>query len=336
MTIKEDKDRAVPSELTAATSSAELTLSPAELPADQNPALVYLARQAPGSGRRSLRRALQTIAAWLTDGQLGAEALPWSLLRYQHCAAIRTALAQRYAPATANHHLCALRGVLKEAWRLGQLDAESYHRAIDLEPVRGETLPAGREIEPGELQALFDIIALGGDDPLGARDAALLSLLYGGGLRRSEAALLDLSDYDRNTGALKIRRGKGKKARLVYATNGAQDALETWLEHRGDEPGPLLTAVRKGGQVTLRRLSPQSVYDAMRRRADQAGLRALSPHDFRRTFIGDLLDRGADISAVQKLAGHANPATTTRYDRRGVRAKRHAAELLVVPYKRAR
>ena len=282
-----------------------------------------------------MRYGLRAVADVLTGGHLDATTLPWAALRYQHTAAIRTALAERYAPATVNNYLSALRGVLKEAWRLGQLDAESYQRAIDLEPVRGETLPAGREIAPTELQELFRIIEMD-DGPLGARDAALLSLLYGGGLRRSEAVALDFADYDRDSGALSIRRGKGRKARIAYATDGARDALDAWLEVRGREPGPLLTVVRRGGHVALKRLTPQTVYDAMRRRADQAGLKRLSPHDFRRTFIGDLLDRGADLSAVQQLAGHANPATTTRYDRRGERAKRRAAELLHVPYKRAR
>ena len=114
-------------------------------PADRHPAPVYLAHLAPGS-RRTMRQALEVIADLVSGGQIGAQALPWAQLRYQHTQAIRAALAERYSPSTANKMLSALRGVLKEAWRLGLLDAESYQRAADLPAVRGSTLPAGRAL----------------------------------------------------------------------------------------------------------------------------------------------------------------------------------------------
>ena len=162
----------------------------------------------------------------------------------------------------------------------------------------------------------------------------MLGLLYAAGLRRAELVALDLADYNGDTGELKVR-GKGNRERLLFVNNGAADALADWLHVRGDEPGPLFLPVNKGGVIQQgRRLVEQSVYDMVRRRAAQADVEPPSPHDLRRTFVSDLLDRGADISTVQQLAGHANVQTTARYDRRGDEAKRKAVGLLHYPHRR--
>src|SRR5580704_14614900 len=81
----------------------------------QHPVAVYLARLAPGS-RRSQKGALGTMASLVTSGRIGIEELPWHRLGYQHTQALRALLAERFSPATANRHLAALRGVLREAW----------------------------------------------------------------------------------------------------------------------------------------------------------------------------------------------------------------------------
>lgn len=303
---------------------------PPARPADLHPAAVYLAHLAPGS-RRTMREALDTMAGILTEGRSDAETLDWAALRYQHTAAIRAELAARYAAATANKMLAALRGVLKEAWRLGLVDAESYHRAADLPPVRGTSLPRGRALLSTELKALFAACAAD-TGTAGRRDAALLAVLYGAGLRRAELVALDLADYNADSGALTVRSGKGNKARQVYATNGARTALAQWLKTRGADPGPLFLPIARGGRVQGRRMTDQAVLVILRKRAEEAGVKQFSPHDLRRTMIGDLLDAGADIVSVQQLAGHANVTTTARYDRRGEAAKRRAAEMLHVPF----
>jgi len=297
-------------------------------PPSQNPAAVYLA----SLGTRSWRTIggdLHTMARLLSGGRCDAQTVNWAAMRYEHAAALRAALAERYAHTTANRMLSALRGVLKAAWRLGQLSTEEYHRAIDLPAIKGETLPRGRAIAMGELRTLFTVCRE--DTSIhGRRDAALLALLYGG-LRRDEAVQLDVGDYDADTGELRVLHGKGGKQRIVYATNGAKSALDDWIAVRGHEAGALFLPIRKGGSIERRRMNNQSVFDILAKRARQAGLKDVSPHDFRRTFISDLLDAGADTTTVQKMAGHANVTTTARYDRRGEIAKQKAAELLHVP-----
>jgi integrase len=298
--------------------------------ADRHPALVYLARLSPGS-RPTQKRALDTLAEIASGGRHDLFSFPWADLRYSTAQWLRAILAERYAPSTANRHLAALRGVLREAWRLGHLSAEEFHRAVDLRSVGGERQPAGRSLDRGELRALFDA-CVADRSPAGARDTALLAVLYAGGLRRAEAVGLDHDDYDAATGALLVRHGKGRKERRVYLNGSARAVLGGWLRLRGDEPGPLFHAVKKGGRIDrTKSISGQAVLYILRRVASRAGVKPFSPHDLRRTFIGDLLDAGADIATVQALAGHANVQTTARYDRRPEEARRQAAELLSIP-----
>jgi integrase len=301
------------------------------LPRDLHPVLVYLASLSEGS-RRTMRASLENIARFISGGEADALRLAWHELRYPHTAFIRATLAQTYKPATANKMLCALRGVLKECFRLGYMSAEDYQRARDLPAIRGTSLPPGRSLSQGELRRLFEVCSESNKRNRGGRDAALVAVLYGCGLRRGEAAALDLSDYDRETGELRVRGGKGRKDRITYASGGAAEAIEAWVRIRGEEDGPLFYPINKGDRIQRRRVSDQAIYDILRRLGREIKTRRFAPHDMRRTFIGDLLDAGADLSAAQQLAGHASVQTTARYDRRGERAKKRAASLLHVPY----
>jgi integrase len=119
---------------------------------------------------------------------------------------------------------------------------------------------------------------------------------------------------------------------LVYLTGGAKQAVDDWLALRGSAEGPLLTSTHRRGTIYNRRLAGTAIYETLRQRARQAGIQRFTPHDLRRTFISDLLDAGADLVSVSKLAGHDDPNTTARYDRRGERAKMKAASLSKVPY----
>ena len=281
------------------------------LPLDRHPAAVYLAGLASERSRRVTAQALRTITALLT-GEDPQRAdillLDWGALRYPHTAAIRARLMETYRPATVNRLLSALRGVLKEAWRLGYMSAEDYQRAVDVRNIKGETLPAGRELAQGELLALVEVCKAD-PSPAGIRDAAILGLLYTCGLRRAELVSLDVGDFEPENGRLSVRAGKGRKQRSVYVQGGARQALLDWLRWCR-EAGPLFVPVNKGGNMGNRRMNAQSIYDMLKKRGDQASVKPFSPHDLRRTFVGDMLDRGVDIATVANIAGHAQ----RRYD----------------------
>ena len=298
-------------------------------PPDGNPAAVYLAGKPSAVGRRGLQRSLERAAEVLTGGlTTDAFAVNWAEVRYQHVMALRSLLIEGDAkPATINHVLAAVRGVIRDAWRLGLIDAETKERIVDIKSVSASTLPAGRHVGVGEIRRLFEIC---GATLVGARDAAMLALLYGCGLRRSEAVALTLADYE--DGSVKVRSGKGRKERIVYSANGGRAAIDAWIAVRGAWDGALLVPVAKGGKLQQRALTAQAVMLRLQFLGKRAGIENLSPHDLRRSFVGELLDAGADISSVQQLAGHSSVTTTARYDRRGERAKQRTAELLHVPY----
>lgn len=321
-------------------SKKELIVSKS-LPADANPVSAYLAGLSESS-RRPMRTNLENIAHFVSGGRASAMDLAWWNLRFQHTSLIRSTIAETYAPSTANLMLSAMRGVLKSCFRLGYMSADDFQRAADVPAVRGSRLPPGRSIDRGELFELFRVCYTDNKKARGARDAAALALLYVGGLRRSELVSLDVSDYDPESLEVRIC-GKGNKERLGYAEGGADRAINQWISIRGDADGSLLLPINKGdriiyerqesgGEVYPTRMTDQAIYDVVRRRQREAGVKHLSPHDFRKTFIGDLLDAIGDLSAAQQLAGHADPSTTARYDRRGERAKRKAASHLHVPY----
>jgi len=310
---------ATPSE--AAPLAARPGTDLARLPLDQSPAAVYLSKLA-ATGRRTQRTALDTMAALL--GQGDALSCPWERLRYQHTAALRTALAERYAPSTMNKMLCALRGVLHECWNLGLMTHEEAERAANVKSAKLDAAPRGRALSMAEVGALLAACARDAS-PLGRRDAALIAVMTQGGPRRSEVVALQLADYNCETGALEILHGKGDKRRTIYVLGGAARLLDAWLEVRGGEPGPIFTSTTS---AKLAGISDQAVLVILRKRASEAGVAALSPHDLRRTMITELLSRDADVFSVQRLAGHSDPKTTSRYDRRREDAKRAAAARL--------
>lgn len=299
--------------------------------ASHSPVECYLGRLKPDS-RRTQQAALDQIAGLLSDGKLPAEDLSWHLLTPQQTHIAREKLAARYVPTTANRMISAFRAVLKEVWKLNLMDAEAYHRASALENVPWSTPPRGRTLSQYEIRALFQACARD-VTPAGSRDAALLTVLYSAGLRRSEAASLDFDDYDVSSGGLTVRGMMRDRERTLYAVAAAAQSISGWIGSRGSEPGALFVPIDKGQNILVRheRMREQSIYRAMLKRAEQAGVESFSCQDLRRTFITRLLEGGADISTVQRLAGHCSVTTTQRYDRRPDVSRQRLGQMLPVP-----
>lgn len=162
----------------------------------------------------------------------------------------------------------------------------------------------------GDVPLLLDAAAA---TPTPLRDVALLEVLYGAGLRVSEAISLRLDAVFLDDRALRVL-GKGDKERVVPLGRPACTALARYVEHER----PRLVTSRRCQEVFVsprgRKLTRQAVFALIRRLADRAGIEVpLSPHGLRHAFATHLVERGADLRVVQTLLGHANISTTEVY-----------------------
>jgi len=297
---------------------------------DRHPVAVYIDGLG-DSSQRPMRVAVESIADILSAGRVSADELAWHQLRPEHTGKLRSRLQSLYSPATANRYLSALRGVLKAAWRLEYIDRDTMERTLDVAPIRGKREPKGRGLAQDELAAVFEVCSADENAAAGARDGAVLALLYGGGLRRTEVAMLDLEDVDPERRTLRVV-GKGDKERTVYVPARVVELLDAWLEHRGRaEPRGLFWHVGRTGKLRPRRISAELVYQIVLKRHRLAGVGRFTPHDLRRSYISDLLDEGVDLVVAARQVGHSNVQTTARYDRRTERAQEDAAARLRLP-----
>lgn len=241
--------------------------------------------------------------------------------------------------ASVNHALAVIRWWARRIAKLAAdyADPETVKRIEDLAArvvtvgdIKGTSAPTGRHLDDPEIIAL--IAACNRDpSPAGARDAALIAVAWSTGARIHEIQGLELSHVSyTQEGADLLIHGKGDKPRAAYLFNGALDALNRWLDLRGVAPGPVFNPVSKNHNVgTGRPIGLEGLRKILKRRVMEAGItKHMTWHDFRRTFIGKLFDNGVDIATAQDLAGHADPTTTTRYDRRPDRRKREAVQIV--------
>lgn len=295
-------------------------------PPETNPAIVYISGLAPGS-RPTMSAALDVAAREL--GYPDRYTCDWTSITYGHVEALKATLSERLSPASVNKLLCAVRGVLRAAWRLGLISSEQYQNAAAVKGVSGSTVPAGREVTPLEISCLLSACD---DSPLGLRDAAIIAILFLTGLRRHELVNLTMADYITEDSLL--IHGKRNRERIAYLNNDAQTALSAWLLVRGTGAGAIFT--RTTGLNPLTKLSSQTIYNVLRVRAKQSLVRPFSPHDMRRTFCGSLLSAGCDISTVSRAMGHRDIHTTQLYDHRPADLQKAAVQLIRLPARKVK
>ena len=231
---------------------------------------------------------------------------------------------QGHARASVARKLSALRAFGRYLRREGWIDADPATLAAS--PKRERKVPAHLSID--EMTRLLEMPDV--SDPLGCRDRAILELFYASGLRLSELVGLDLDDV--NLRARMVRAmGKGAKERLVPFNSATEKSLRDWLKVRAvlrSNPGPTESSLPRAQSLKSRaqsreplflnfrgtRLTGRSVQRFVARYVASCSTRfGISPHALRHSFATHLLQRGADLRAIQELLGHVQLSTTQRY-----------------------
>jgi integrase/recombinase XerD len=270
---------------------------------------------------------LLNVSAYRLQKKDTHQEVDWSIITYETLLVLASDLSDEgKSPSTINVYMSAMKGVAKEAWRKKIITVENYQHIKEIKRTKGSRSAKGRALELDELNELIDH-CMRQDGSLAMRDAAIIALTYGAGLRRHEASGLMLSHIDIKNSTVTVL-GKGNKERVNALHNRILEILEVWLDERGMEPGPLFQRARKGNRLINEPISGQTIYDTIIRRYKEAGLKRLTPHDLRRTFATKLLENGEDIFVVQDLMGHSSIETTKTYDCRAESFKKAAAKAL--------
>jgi integrase/recombinase XerD len=217
------------------------------------------------------------------------------------------------SPSSVARMMVSVRALYRFLLREGRVSADP---TVTLGvPKQPRSLPKAIPVE--DVERLIDLTD---DSPLGRRDRAILEVLYGTGLRISELAALDVDDVDLDDGSIRVRSGKGNKARVVPMGRAARKAVGDYLtitrselvkkrrSRGGTADGALFLNFRGA------RLSRQGCWKILKAYARSGGMESkVSPHTLRHSFATHMLDAGADIRVVQELLGHASLATTQVY-----------------------
>src|SRR5271157_12949 len=258
--------------------------------------------------RRSYKYAIERFIAWYCDRPR---------LAFNRSAVVRYRSFLKslcLSAATINLHLSAIRRLADESAESGWLSPEL---AIGIRRVKGAKWWLGRKIgnwlTGNQAQELLNAVSQ--DSLRGRRDGAMLGLLLGCGLRRSEVVGLKLDQLQRREGHWVIVDlvGKGGRLRTVPVSTWRKGLIDVWLRHSGVSEGRMFRRVLKNGKRRDAGVTANVVWYAVKRCAKRAGIGHLAPHDLRRSCARLCHLGGGELEQIQFLLGHASVETTERY-----------------------
>lgn len=256
--------------------------------------------------KRAYRRALDDFLAWYRAG-----CVPFSRAAVQQ---YRAALeGQGLAPSSINVRLAAVRKLASEAAENGLLAPELAAGIARVKGAKRQGVRAGNWLTREQAQDL-----LNAPDPRtlkGTRDRAILGLLLGCGLRRSEIAALTVEHIQQRESRWVIvdLMGKGNRVRTVPVPAWVKVQIDRWTGAAIIRQGRLLRPLNKGGVVWGEGITEKVVWWVVREYAGMLGFPALAPHDLRRTCARLCRAAGGELEQIQFLLGHASIQTTERY-----------------------
>jgi len=296
--------------------TADFTLDPEELRKGLEAAETYL-EGLEGEAHRTAEEMLETLSTLFSNGAVQDVGFPWHQLRSHHSTAAVQILKSEGAPAriealrceadetrryrqvsgsyntkTVQRFRTTLRQVLKESQRLGHLSEEELERVIETPrlPASAKDRPKNRTLSYSEYRALTAMCEAD-RSASGCRDALMFCLAYLGELKPGQLVGLSLKDlgYNQRTGkvTVRVKQPKASRDKLIPLENGALIALEDWLEHRGDEDGPLLCPVRRG-RIEVKRLTVSNLGEICDQRAVEAGVAPFAPADIGKSTVAEL------------------------------------------------
>lgn len=256
--------------------------------------------------RRAYRRALETFGEWYNAA--GRPGLTKATINSYRAYLVDRGLSS----SSVNQALSAVRKLAAEAADNGLMDSAAAEAIGRVKGVKQAGRRAGNWLTKAEAQALLDTPDTGA--MRGQRDRAILAVMVGGGLRRSEVAGLTFDRLQQRDGRWVIVDlvGKGGRVRSVPIPSWAKAAVDEWATAAGLHDGRIFRSINRGGRLDGDGMTPQAVYNVVATYATRTGL-GVAAHDLRRTFAKLAHKGGAALEQIQLTLGHSSIQTTERY-----------------------